>query len=302
MKAIRRSPLGVDVTEMPEPGKPGRGKIAIKVHAASINRADYAKKAPRNGVIAGSDVAGIIEAIGEGVEGFAVGDRVCAVAENLQGGLAETAIANARWTAHLPAQMSFAEGAALPSAGVTALAAVRKSQAGAASHVLICGASGGVGQYATALAKATGATVTAACSARNETVARAAGADAFVDYANGLDGIAPGSFDAMLAVNGSFPISICSRILKPKGAYVLVGADSLQPAALTVPLRGRRLKAATFFSLIGKDGLQQTVDEVARCGFIPSMALVHGFEEAASTLQALEHTHPQGKIVAVFEQ
>lgn len=81
MKAIRRNPLGVDVAEMPEPGKPGRGKIAIKVHAASINRADYAKKPPRNGIVAGSDVAGTIEAIGEGVEGFAVGDRVCAVTE-----------------------------------------------------------------------------------------------------------------------------------------------------------------------------------------------------------------------------
>ena len=143
---------------------------------------------------------------------------------------------------------------------------------------------------------------TAACSARNEALARAAGADSFTDYANGLEDIASSSFDAMLAVNGSFPISTCSRILKPKGAYILVGADSLQPAALTVPLRGRRLKAATFFSLIGKDGLQQTVDEVARCGFVPSMVLVHSFEEAAGALQALEHTHPQGKIVAVFER
>lgn len=158
-----------------------------------------------------------------------------------------------------------------------------------------------MGQYATALAKATGATVTAACSARNEALARAAGADSFTDYANGLEDIASSSFDAMLAVNGSFPVSTCSRILKPKGTYILVGADSLQPAALTLPLRGRRLKTATFISFIGKDGLQQTVDEVARCGFVPSMVLVHSFEEAAGAFQALEHTHPQGKIVAVFE-
>lgn len=300
MKAIRRSPLGIDVIETPEPSGPGREEIAINIYAASINRADYAKKPPRDGVIPGSDAAGVVSAIGKDVEGFSIGDRVCAVTKNLKGSLAERAISSAEWTAHLPDQMSFTQGAALPSAGVTALAAVRKSQIKPAFRVLVCGASGGVGQYATALSKATGAHVTAACSERSKTVALAAGADAFVDYSNKLEDIAPNRFDVILAINGSFPVGTYNRILKEKGAYVLIGTDSLQPAALTLPMRGKRLKAATFFSLINKNGLQEAVDAVSRSGFVPTMDLAHGFEEAAEALRGLSHTHPKGKVVAVF--
>ena len=301
MKAIERNKSGISVVDAPLPAKPKRGEILIEVHAASLNRADYATKPPAGGAIAGSDVAGVVSEVGEGVAGISVGDRVCAVTKGLKGGLAEAAIADAAWAARLPKSMDFAQGAAIPSAGVTALAAVRKVPSCSGARVLICGASGGVGQFATAFAKESGAVVTAACSAKNEAVARAAGADSFIDYKEGLGAIEAGCFDAIIAVNGSFPSSECCRVLKPGGTHVLVGADSLRPSVLTLPLRGRRLKAGLFFALIGHDGLRRAVELVERSGFIPTMDVVDGFDGAARALESLGHAHPRGKVVAVLK-
>ena len=301
MRAIERNRSGISVVDVPRPARPKRGEILIEVYSASLNRADYATRPPAGGAIAGSDVAGIVSEIGEGVTGVSVGDRVCAVAKGLKGGFAEAAIADAAWTARLPKSIDFAQGAAIPSAGVTALAAVHKVPSCSGARVLICGASGGVGQYATAFAKKKGAVVTAACSAKNEAVAWAAGADSFIDYGEGLGGIEADSFDATIAVNGSFPARDYCRVLKPGGTHVLVGADSLRPATLTLPLRRRRLKAGLFFSLIGHDGLRQAVELVERSGFVPTMDVVDGFDGAVRALESLEHAHPRGKVVAVLK-
>ena len=301
MKAVRRSRAGIHVAEIEPPGEPKPGHIAIAVHAASISKADYTKKPARGGSIAGSDAAGIVKAVGAGVDHIKIGDRVCAATEGLEGGLAETAIAPAKWTALIPESMDFAQAAALPSAGVTALAAIQKAPKSEGARVLVCGASGGVGQYATAFAKASRAEVIAACSERNKDVALAAGADQFVDYAPGLSALASRSIDAILAINGSFPAREYNRILKPGGTLVLVGADSLRPGALALPFNGKHLKAGLFFSIIGKGGLQQAVELVSRCGFVPAMDIAHGFDAAAEALKALDHTHPRGKIVAILE-
>lgn len=301
MKGLWKSKAGVSVAEVDDAGAPSKGQILIEVKAASFNRADYATSATTKGGTLGSDVAGIVRAVGEGVREFAVGDRVCAVTSHLSGGVAELATASEKWAAHLPHDMTFADGAAIPSAGVTALAAVEKARCADGADVFVCGASGGVGQYAVALAKAAGANVTAACSARSLNTPLAAGADAVFDYSNGIGAVPSQGFDAVLLVNGSYGGKECARVLRPGGRLVLVGADALCPSMLSVPLRGRRLSVATFFSIIGKGGLQRAVDAVSVAGFHPVIEEYEGFEGAKRAREDLETRHPGGKVVVALD-
>lgn len=117
------------IEEIDRPKAPMGTQILIEVAAASLNRADYGTAPSAKGKIASSGVAGVVQAVGEDVSRFAIGDRVCAVTRGLKDALAaELAIADEKWTAHLPEGISFEQGAALPSAGVTALAGVDKAQ------------------------------------------------------------------------------------------------------------------------------------------------------------------------------
>lgn len=297
MKALKKSKTGATVADVDEIGAPSKGQVLIDVKAASFNRADYAVSATSKGRIVGSDVAGIVRAVGEGVCGFAVGDRVCAVTSRLRGGLAELAVANETWTAHLPDSMDFTEGAAIPSAGVTALDAVEKARGAEDASIFVCGASGGVGQYAVALAKTMGARVVAACSDRNRSIALGAGADEVFDYSNGLGALPEKSYDAALLVNGAFKSREYIRILRPSGRLILVGSDALCPSMLSVPLHRINLSVATFFAVIGKGALQRAVDMVSAAGFRPAIEEREGFESAKSALEDLGKRHPGGKTV-----
>lgn len=78
---------------------------------------------------------------------------------------------------------------------------------------------------------------------------------------------------------------------------MLIGADSLRPSALTVPLRGKKLSVGTFFSVINNDGLQRTVDTLAYSGFTPTIETYKGFEGAVNALENLKQHHPRGKVV-----
>lgn len=293
-----KSKAGMHAAEVDDASAPAKRQILIEVKAASFNRADYnASPLMAKERVVGSDVAGIVSAVGEDVREFAVGDRVCAVTSHLNGGFAEYAIADEKWAAHLPGNMGFVEGAAIPSAGVTALAAVEKARCSDGAEVFVCGASGGVGQYAVALAKAAGAHVAAACSASNLDVPRAAGADAVFDYSDGLGDVPSNGFDAVLMVNGVHKSKDCVRVLRSGGRLVLVGADALRPSILSIPFQGRKLSAATFFAIIGKDGLQRAVDTISAAGFRPTIEEYEGFEGAERALNNLETRHPSGKIV-----
>lgn len=301
LKGLLKSKTGIHVVEIDDVSVPAKRQILIEVKAASFNRADYyAGSLMAKEHVVGSDVAGIVRAVGEDVREFAVGDRVCAVTSHLNGGLAEYAIADEKWTARLPGNIDFVEGAAIPSAGVTALAAVEKARCSDGADVFVCGASGGVGQYAVALAKAAGAHVAAACSASNLDVPRTAGADAVFDYSNGLGDVPSNGFDAVLLVNGVHRSKDCARVLRSGGRLVLVGADALRPSILSIPFQGRKLSAATFFAIIGKDGLRRAVDVVSAAGFRPTIEEYKGFEGAERALSDLETRHPSGKIVVTL--
>ena len=147
------------------------GHVLVRVAATSVNTVDTMIRqlgqenlplAPDLPAVLGMDFAGTVEAVGEGVSDFAVGDEVYGCAgglADLQGALAEFMPADARLIAHKPKRLSMREAAALPLVGITAYEGLQRAQAGAGSKVLVHGGTGGVGHVAVQLAKHFGADV-----------------------------------------------------------------------------------------------------------------------------------------------
>jgi NADPH:quinone reductase-like Zn-dependent oxidoreductase len=177
----------IDV-ERPEPKA---DEVLVKVHVAAVNPADWKIRdgmGERFGLklplILGGDIAGTIEAVGNGVENFKQGDAVYGMTlSSLSGGYAEYAVAKADAIALKPDDLNFEEAAAIPIGALTAWQAMFDlANLSSGQRILITGASGGVGSMAVQLAKAKGAFVIGTASGKNEQFVRDLGADEFVDY------------------------------------------------------------------------------------------------------------------------
>jgi NADPH:quinone reductase-like Zn-dependent oxidoreductase len=232
-------PETLRLDELPDP-QPGSGEILVRVRAAAINFPDvliiedkYQLKPPRP-FAPGGEIAGEIEAIGEGVQGWTVGDRVIAVTGF--GGLAEKVVVPARAAYRLPEERSFEEGAALLLTYATSIHALLdrgKLQAG--QTLLVLGAAGGVGLAAVELGKAYEARVIAAVSSEEKAqAARDAGADEAVVYPQG-----PFDKDGQKALAQLF-----KEAVGPAGADVIydpVGGDYTEAALRSIAWEGRFL-------------------------------------------------------------
>lgn len=195
MKAMVVKELGASsvfqLAERPVPTvKPGHLVVAVK--ASSVNPLDtmlrsielpWSANLPE---ILHGDVAGIVTALGEGVSDFKLGDEVYGMAGGINGtdgALAEFMLVDARLMAKKPVSLSMRQAAALPLVAITSYEAlVEKMNVKEGDHVLIHGATGGVGHIAIQLAKALGATVTATHGPANAELAKTLGADNLVDY------------------------------------------------------------------------------------------------------------------------
>ncbi|KAG4137832.1 hypothetical protein ERO13_D07G096400v2 [Gossypium hirsutum] len=181
--------------EVPIPS-PNKGEILLKLEATSLNPIDWKiqkgilrpllpRKFPH---IPASDVAGEVVQVGPGVTNYKVGDKVVSLLDHLTGGLAEYAVATENLTVARPTEISVAEAAGLPMAGLTAHravthgAGVKLDGSGQQLNLLITAASGGVGHYAVQLAKLGNTHVTATCGARNLDFVKSLGADEVLDY------------------------------------------------------------------------------------------------------------------------
>ncbi|KHG02251.1 hypothetical protein F383_23881 [Gossypium arboreum] len=181
--------------EVPIP-TPSKGEILLKLEATSLNPIDWKiqkgilrpvlpRKFPH---IPASDVAGEVVKVGPGVTNYKVGDKVVSLLDHLTGGLAECAVATENLTVARPPEISVAEAAGLPMAGLTAHravthgAGVKLDGSGQQLNLLITAASGGVGHYAVQLAKLGNTHVTATCGARNLDFVKSLGADEVLDY------------------------------------------------------------------------------------------------------------------------
>jgi NADPH:quinone reductase-like Zn-dependent oxidoreductase len=210
MKAVQFSRFGgpevLQIVDLPDP-HPGPGEVRIAVRGAGVNASDWKKRQglmdPELPQTLGYEAAGVVDELGEGVTGVAVGDRVFGLSA---GGAAQAELAVLSYYAPVPPSLSFAEAAALPAAVETAWRSLDQLGVKSGSTLLINGASGSVGGAAVQLAAARGARVIGTASPANHDYLRSLGAEP-VAYGDGLPdrvrALAPGGVDLALDVAGN---------------------------------------------------------------------------------------------------
>ena len=298
--------------EMPVIGDDG---VLVQVRASSVNAMDWhlirgrpylarlmtGVRAPKRAV-PGSDVAGVVAAIGTGVTELRPGDEVFGARA---GAFAEYVAGRERNFVVKPANLSFEQAAAIPIAAITALQALRdKGQVQAGQHVLILGAGGGVGTFAVQLAKAYGAEVTAATRTSNLDMVGSIGADEVIDYTRENATRSGRQYDLILDVGGYESIRDLSRTVAPGGTVVLVGAGNanslaivlqLLAVALRSRLRGQRMQSL-LASVTRADLL--VLGELAAAGKIaPVIDRTYPLREAAEAVRYVETGQVRGKVV-----
>ncbi|MFK7801326.1 MAG: NAD(P)-dependent alcohol dehydrogenase [Anaerolineae bacterium] len=259
MKAIVNETYGSpDVLQLKEIDKPTPtdDQILIKIHAVSINGSDkegllgkpfYARinglLKPRNQIL-GSDIAGVVEAVGKNITEFELGDEIFGEIPNYHGGFAEYVCTSGNTMAHKPTTLTFEEAAAIPQAGtITWQGILVQGQVKAGQKVLINGAGGSGGSFAIQLAKLYGAEVTGVDNAHKSEFMRSLGADHVIDYAQEDFTKTGKQYDLIFDLIGTRPPSAYPRALLPDGTYLCVGGSTRLIVKLL--LNNKRLKRKT---------------------------------------------------------
>jgi NADPH:quinone reductase-like Zn-dependent oxidoreductase len=252
------------VDELPDP-EVGPGDVRVAVRAAGINFADLLARsgvypdAPPTPCVVGYEVAGEVESVGEGVDSFAVGDRV--MAGTRFGGYAELVSVPVDQVIALPDDFSFEQGAAFPVNYATAWAAlVIMGGLKPGERVLIHAAAGGVGIAATQIAKRHGAEVYGTASAAKHDACRAQGVDVAIDYRRpGWEKGLP-RFDVVMDAVGGASFRTSYKLLNPGGRLVAFGASSLTSGETRNPLVvARNALRMPWFNLIRQMSASKSV-------------------------------------------
>lgn len=231
--------------ESAEKPEPAAGQILIKVEAASVNFSDVARRSnalypfPTSlPFIPGNEVAGLVEGLGEGVEGPPIGTPVFALVGNGSNGYAQYAVTSAAQVIPIPPGVSVDQAAALPVAGTTAMMVLREiAHLQSGETVLVQGAAGGVGSYAVQIAKVLGAGMVIGATsspAKSQTVLDL-GADHVVDYTqpdwmNRVRDLTNGrGVDVLLEMSGGQIFAQGLGCLAPFGRCIVYGVASGEP-------------------------------------------------------------------------
>lgn len=290
----------MDLVEVDTP-EAGVDEVLIRVHAAGVNDVDnyfregYLETGPLP-IVLGCDVAGVVEALGPGVSGFAVGDRVFGYKYLGNGTYADHAVLPAAELAPMPGSLGFEQAAALPCAGLIAfdtLANTLRVQPG--ELVLIGAGSGGVGHLAVQIAKALGATVIATASATKADFVRSLGADHVVehgtpDLAERVLAIAPQGVDAALA---TVPAIEQDAVAATRSGGRLTWINDENGPPLERDIRGRYTGWSRGTALLQE--LAALVEE----GGIHTIAIERAYplEQFREALAASRAAHVTGKLV-----
>ena len=324
MKAIVHHKYGSpDVLELRDIDKPeiGDDEVLVGVHAAGMDRgvwhvmtglpypirlAGYGLRAPKNPVI-GSDVAGVVEAVGENVTRFQPGDEVFGIGK---GSYAEYVCAREDKLAHKPANLTFEQAAVVAISGLTALQGLRDhGRVEPEQKVLVIGASGGVGTYAVQIAKAFGAQITGVCSTTKVDMVRSLGADHVIDYTR--DDFAEGEkrYDLILDIGGNSSLARLRRALTPKGTLVITGGETdgrwlggtdRQIRALVLsPFVGQKL--GTFVCSENHEDMIVLKELIESGKVTPVIDRTYSLSEVPEAIRYLEEGHARGKVVITLE-
>lgn len=322
------SPDELIVRDVPVP-VPGDGEVLVRVRASSVHPDVWHAVTGRPSVlrimgsgvrqptqpIPGTDLAGVIEAIGPGIQRYQPGDEVFGEIVKVNqwrngGAWAEYAIADADAVAPKPARLTFEQAAAVPTSGLIALGALRdQGKLEAGQRVVINGAAGGVGSYAVQIAKAMGAEVTGVDRADKLDLVTDAGADHVIDAATDYTRCGE-RFDLVFDIPGNQPIRRVKRIIAPGGSYVLIGHDAfgarghrwigslgtfawqLLLSPFVAELHG--LRGATAETDGDLDRLAEMIDEGQ---LTPVVDRTFGLDEAGAAIGYLASGKARGRIV-----
>lgn len=309
-------PEEITLGSAPRPD-PAPTEVRVRVRASSVNGGELLFRRGRLRPLSGrrfpkglgSDLAGVIDAIGDNVAGLAQGDQVWGVVPSIAfvrsqasaGAAAEYVTVPASRVAPMPSDTTFVEAAAMATVATTALTAVRDiAQVSAGQRVLVRGAAGGVGSSVVQLAVARGALVTALAGGAHLDAVRALGATEALDYrAINLAGLA--RFDVVLDAAGS-NLSTVRRLVSPGGRMVAMAMNPPLAGAWSVAaslLHGR--ERIRFFS--GKPDrqlLEQLAVEIAAGNLRPVIDRVHSLDHVADAHRAAQAGGRFGKqVIAV---
>ena len=318
MKAIVQDEYGsADVLRFEDVEAPvaGKGEVLLRVGAASAFIGDWhvmtgtpyairlvsGLRSPKQRV-RGQDVAGTVEALGEDVTGFRVGDEVFGVGV---GTFAEYATARPDRLAPKPTNLSFQEAATVPTTGCTALQGLRNvGKVRSGQTVLVIGAAGGVGSFAVQIAKAFGAHVTGVSSTSKVDLVRSIGADDVIDYTR--EEIVDGKrrFDVIFDTAGNREASYLRGALTPKGTLVLAGGEGdgrwlgmgrVMRAKVMSPFVGQKMT-----NYLGRPKAEDllVLKELIEAGKVkPVIGATYPLSDVPDAMRELGTGHGRGKVV-----
>jgi NADPH:quinone reductase-like Zn-dependent oxidoreductase len=310
-----------DVLELQDVDRPALSDdddVLVRVHASSVNPAEWyavtgrpyvarpamGLRGPKH-AIPGADFAGTVEAVGSAVTDLRPGDAVFGGTSS--GAFAEY-VSVRQTVVPKPANLTFEQAAAVPTAAFTALQGLRDHGQLRPGHtVLINGASGGVGTFAVQLAKAFGAEVTGVCSTHNLDLVRSLGADRVVDYTREDFTRSGRRYDLLLDVAGSRSWSDCKRVLGQDATLVLVGGPKTNPwvgplghfASTRLASLGASQKVVLFVAKFNREDFL-VLHQLLEAGKVtPVIDRRYQLREVPAALSYLGEGHARAKVVIV---
>ncbi|MDN3024204.1 NADP-dependent oxidoreductase [Streptomyces sp. S.PB5] len=278
---------------------PGPGQILVAVRVAGVNPVDWKLRTGyrRPGdsgewvfpSVFGSEVSGVVETVGEGVEGFAAGDEV--FGNPVAGGYAEYTLLPASLAAHKPAGLSFTDAATLPVAAATAYDGVHQLALPAGATLLVTGAGGGVGAAAVQIARALGLRVVGVAGEGKKEFVESLGAvhvPSGPGWTDRAAEAAPDGIDGVYDLVGGEVLTEAAKLLTDRSKLITAGA----PAVDVERLGGTRVTRARTAAVL--DAVAQLV---VNGDLDPYVTRRFPLTEAGEALRTVEEGHARGKIV-----
>ncbi len=320
MKAITYHRYGgpevVQLETLPMP-VPKDNEVLIRIHATTVSTGDWRARSldlpggfsllgrpvfgffgPRRPIL-GTELAGDVEAVGNAVTRFKVGDQVFGFAGAKFGCHAEyRTFPEDGLIALKPSNLSYEEAASLSFGGINALSFLRdRGSLKRAESVLIIGASGAVGAAAVQIAKYLGATVTAVCSAANSDLVRALGADRVIDYLTEDFATSGDTWDIILDTTATAPLARCEAALNPGGRLVIVNGTFAQALGMERPAKGSGKKVIGGVGTGQPEDIQLLADLAASGVLRPVIDRSYPLADAALAHAYVDTGHKRGSVV-----
>jgi NADPH:quinone reductase-like Zn-dependent oxidoreductase len=311
-------PQVVQIADRPTP-VPRQSEVLIRVLATTVSSGDARLRAmrmprgmglmgrlafglsgPRKRVL-GSELAGVVAAIGQGVTRFSIGDAVIGFPGVRMGAHAQCCVMREDAAIiHRPANLSDAQAAALAFGGTTALHfLLDKGAVQSGERVLILGGSGAVGSAAVQIAKALGAHVTATCSQGNVDLVRGLGADEVIDYRATDVTRSAGAFDIVMDCVGATTFAACLPILSPGGRFLLVAGDLMQ--MLSALRKGPQGKRSIGGVAPERAADLETLAQFAAAGLVvPVIDSIVALDQIASAHARVDSGRKRGSVVVTL--